>query len=130
MNGYSVEQRRTFGRVKKYLVSKGIADKSWQDVAIDEDGTFIEWPTFFPEDEGPSDVEATEADDDTAEQAAEEEGIETALRNPRTPMEVLIRCLIDELPTAKRRTVLAKAGGLLKSRHSVTQTRNRNNASN
>lgn len=130
MNGYSVEQRRTFGRIKKYLDAKGITDKTWADVAIDEDGTFIEWPAFFPDDEGPSDVEATETDNDAAEQAAEEEGIETVLKNPRTPMEVLVRCLIDELPTAKRRTVLAKAGGLLKNRHSVTQTRNRNNASN
>ncbi len=115
MDGYSIEQRRTFGRIQAYLGAKGITDKTWQDVAIDEDGTFIEWPAFFPQDEGPSDVEGLIEDDDEAEEAAEETGLETVLGRNKTWEHVLLRCLLEELLPTRRRAVIRKVRQALKN---------------
>ena len=115
MDGYTVEQRRTFGRVISYMESKGITDKTWMDVAINSDGTFDGWPSFFPQDEGPSDVEATESDD-TAEEIAQLNGLESALKRPRSAELVLLRCLLEELIPTRRAAVLRKAARILHNR--------------
>lgn len=130
MEGYSRAQRRTFGRIEKYLESKGITDRSWVDFPINEDGTFIEWPKWLPQDEGPEDVEAVEPDDDKAEVLSQVGGLKTALNRDKTSSDVLLRCLLEELPVGRRNAVLRKAAEALKNNHNSKQSRVRNNATN
>lgn len=101
MNEYSVEQKRTFGRVARFIELVSIADMTWQDVALDEDGSFLEWPPQFPDDFEASDLVPLLSDED-AEDKYEEVALDANLVRDKDPILIMISELINELPQGRR----------------------------